>query len=144
MPPADARRLGWQWILWVREGLRSGALEVNVEGGWAWNVEGRFFARLPACLTEFADLRGLQWRRVRNAVLRERRHDFVRGTRRSNSVLWRARLEDARMTGLAFTGGLFWDESFGRAESDLAQWPPASDWKFEGARGQWKDVTARL
>ena len=39
---------GWEWINWVRIGLRDGSVPVNAAGAWLHNIEGAAYAAKAA------------------------------------------------------------------------------------------------
>ena len=74
-PPAiGGEGAGWEWINWVRTGLRDGSVPVNAPGAWLHNIEGEAYVVSPTCFEAFAAGRGIAAATVRNRVVRLGRH----------------------------------------------------------------------
>ena len=53
-PPAiGGEGAGWEWINWVRAGLRDGSVPVNAAGAWLHNIAGEAYVVTPACFEAF-------------------------------------------------------------------------------------------
>ena len=101
---------GWEWINWVRAGLRDGSLAINAPDAWLHNIEGEAYAVSPACFEAFAAGRDLAAATVRHRVVRLGRHR-QREARSGSSNVFRAVLADAsRVKGMVFPGELVWDD----------------------------------
>ena len=101
---------GWEWINWVREGLRDGSVAVNAAGAWLHNIAGEAYVVTPACFEAFAAGRDLAPGTVRNPVVRLGRHR-TRASRSGAANLFCAVLADgSRVGGLVFPGELIWDD----------------------------------
>ena len=100
---------GWDWINWVRDGLRDGSIAVNADGGWLHNLAGDAYVVVPDGYRAFAEIRGVEDRTVMNRVKRLGRHRERRG-RAGAANTFRARLADGRrVAGMSFPGELVWD-----------------------------------
>ena len=100
---------GWDWINWVRDGLRDGSIAVNADGGWLHNLAGDAYVVVPDGYRAFAESRGMGANTVMNRVKRLGRHR-ERGGRTGAANTFRARLADGRrVAGMAFPGELVWD-----------------------------------
>jgi len=100
---------GWDWINWVRAGLRDGTIAVNGEGGWLHNVGGEAYVVMPDGFEAFAAREGVAARTVRHRVVRLGRHR-ERSTRSGAANTFRAELADGRrVRGMVFPGELVWD-----------------------------------
>ena len=110
-PPAiGGEGAGWEWINWVRAGLRDGSVAINADGAWLHNIKGEAYVVSPACFEAFAAGRELAPATVRNRVVRLGRHR-VRASRSGAANLFRAVLADgSRVGGLVFPGELIWDD----------------------------------
>ena len=110
-PPAiGGEGAGWEWINWVRAGLRDGSVPVNTDGAWLHNIEGEAYAVVPSCFEAFAVGRDLAPATVRNRVVRLGRHRS-RASRSGAANLFRAVLADgSRVEGMVFPGELIWDD----------------------------------
>ena len=110
-PPAiGGEGAGWEWINWVRTGLRDGSVPVNTTGAWLHNIEGEAYVVAPACFEAFAAGRDLAPVTVRNRVVRLGRHR-TRASRSGAANLFRAVLTDgSRVEGMVFPGELVWDD----------------------------------
>ena len=110
-PPAiGGEGAGWEWINWVRAGLRDGSVPVNAEGGWLHNIAGEAYVVTPACFEAFAAGRDLAPGTVRNRVVRLGRHR-QRASPSGAANLFRAMLADgSRVGGMVFPGELIWDD----------------------------------
>ena len=110
-PPAiGGEGAGWEWINWVRAGLRDGSVPVNAAGAWLHNIAGEAYVVAPACFEAFAAGRELAPATVRNRVVRLGRHRS-RASRSGAANLFRAVLADgSRVGGMVFPGELFWDD----------------------------------
>ena len=110
-PPAiGGEGAGWEWINWVRAGLRDGSVPVNAGGAWLHNIAGEAYAVAPACFEAFAAGRDLATATIRNRVVRLGRHRS-RPSRSGAANLFRAVLADgSRVEGMVFPGELFWDD----------------------------------
>ena len=109
-PPAiGGEGAGWEWINWVRAGLRDGSVPVNAAGAWLHNIAGDAYVVAPACFEAFAAGRELAPATVRHRVVRLGRHR-VRASRSGAANLFRAVLADgSRVEGMVFPGALIWD-----------------------------------
>ena len=110
-PPAiGGEGAGWEWINWVRAGLRDGSVAVNAAGAWLHNIEGEAYAVCPACFEAFAAGRDLAPATVRNRVVRLGRHR-QRASPSGSANVFRAVLADgSRVKGMVFPGELIWDD----------------------------------
>ena len=110
-PPAiGGEGAGWEWINWVRAGLRDGSVAVNAAGAWLHNIAGEAYVVSPACFEAFAAGRDLAPGTVRNRVVRLGRHR-TRASRSGAANLFRAVLADgSRVGGLVLPGELIWDD----------------------------------
>ena len=101
---------GWEWINWVRAGLRDGSVPVNTAGAWLHNIAGEAYAVSPACFEAFAAGRDLAPATVRNRVVRLGRHR-QRASPSGAANVFRAVLADgSRVKGMVFPGELVWDD----------------------------------
>ena len=109
-PPAiGGEGAGWEWINWVRAGLRDGSVPVNTAGAWLHNIAGKAYAVSPACFEAFAAGRDLAPATVRNRVVRLGRHR-QRASPSGSANVFRAVLADgSRVKGMVFPGELVWD-----------------------------------
>ena len=110
-PPAiGGEGAGWEWINWVRAGLRDGSVPVNTPGAWLHNIEGEAYVVSPACFEAFAAGRELAPATVRNRVVRLGRHR-QRASPSGSANVFRAVLGDgSRVKGMVFPGELIWDD----------------------------------
>ena len=110
-PPAiGGEGAGWEWVNWVRAGLRDGSVPVNAAGAWLHNIAGEAYVVSPACFEAFAAGRDLAPGTVRNRVVRLGRHR-QRGSPSGAANLFRAVLADgSRVGGMVFPGELIWDD----------------------------------
>ena len=110
-PPAiGGEGAGWEWINWVRTGLRDGSVPVNAAGAWLHNIAGEAYAVAPACFEAFAAGRELAPATVRNRVVRLGRHR-QRASPSGAANVFRAVLADgSRVKGMVFPGELVWDD----------------------------------
>ena len=110
-PPAiGGEGAGWEWVNWVRAGLRDGSVPVNAPGAWLHNIEGEAYAVSPACFEAFAAGRDLAAATVRNRVVRLGRHR-QRASPSGAANVFRAVLADgSRVKGMVFPGELVWDD----------------------------------
>ena len=110
-PPAiGSEGAGWEWINWVRAGLRDGSVPINGAGAWLHNIAGEMYVVSAACFEEFAVGRELAAATDRNRVVRLGRHR-QRVSRRGAANLFRAVLADgSRVKGMVFPGELIWDD----------------------------------
>ena len=110
-PPAiGGEGAGWEWINWVRSGIRDGSVPVNAAGGWLHNIAGEAYVVSPACFEAFAAGRDLAPATVRNRVVRLGRHR-QRASPSGAANLFRAVLGDgSRVGGMVFPGELMWDD----------------------------------
>ena len=110
-PPAiGGEGAGWEWINWVRAGLRDTSVPVNAAGAWLHNIAGEAYVVAPACFEAFAAGRELAAATIRNRVVRLGRHR-VRASRSGAANLFRAVLADgSRVEGMVFPGELIWDD----------------------------------
>ena len=101
---------GWEWINWVRAGLRDGSVAVNAAGAWLHNIAGEAYVVTPACFETFAAGRDLAPATVRNRVVRLGRHRS-RASPSGAANVFRAVLADrSRVQGMVFPGELIWDD----------------------------------
>ena len=109
-PPAiGGEGAGWEWINWVRAGLRDGSVPVNAADAWLHNIAGEAYVVAPACFEAFAAGRDLAPATIRNRVVRLGRHRS-RASRSGAANRFRAVLADgSRVEGMVFPGELFWD-----------------------------------
>ena len=110
-PPAiGGEGAGWEWINWVRTGLRDGSVPVNTAGAWLHNIEGEAYVVAPACFEAFAAGRDLAPATVRNRVVRLGRHR-QRASPSGSANVFRAVLADgSHVKGMVFPGELVWDD----------------------------------
>ena len=110
-PPAiGGEGAGWEWINWVRTGLRDGSVPINAAGAWLHNIAGEAYAVSPACFEAFAAGRELAPATVRNRVVRLGRHR-QRASPSGSANVFRAVLADgSRVKGMVFPGELVWDD----------------------------------
>ena len=110
-PPAiGGEGAGWEWINWVRAGLRDGSVPVNAAGAWLHNIEGEAYVVAPTCFEAFAAGRGIAPATVRNRVVRLGRHR-QRASPSGAANVFRAVLADgSRVKGMVFPGELVWDD----------------------------------
>ena len=110
-PPAiGGEGAGWEWINWVRSGIRDGSVPVNSAGAWLHNIEGEAYMMPPACFEAFAAGRELAPATVRNRVVRLGRHR-QRASPSGSANVFRAVLADgSRVKGMVFPGELVWDD----------------------------------
>ena len=110
-PPAiGGEGAGWEWINWVRAGLRDGSVAVNAAGGWLHNIAGEAYVVSPACFEAFTAGRDLGPATVRNRVVRLGRHR-QRASPSGSANVFRAVLADgSRVKGMVFPGELVWDD----------------------------------
>ena len=110
-PPAiGGEGAGWEWVNWVRIGLRDGSVLVNAAGAWLHNIEGEAYAVSPACFEAFAAGRGIAPTTVRNRVVRLGRHR-KRASPSGAANVFRAVLADgSRVKGMVFPGEIMWDD----------------------------------
>ena len=110
-PPAiGGEGAGWEWVNWVRAGLRDGSVAVNAPGAWLHNIEGEAYAVSPVCFEAFAAGRDLAPATVRNRVVRLGRHR-QRASPSGSANVFRAVLADgSRVKGMVFPGELVWDD----------------------------------
>ena len=110
-PPAiGGEGAGWEWINWVRTGLRDGSVPVNTAGAWLHNIEGEAYVVSPACFEAFAAGRDLAAATIRNRVVRLGRHR-QRASPSGSANVFRAVLADgSRVKGMVFPGELVWDD----------------------------------
>ena len=110
-PPAiGGEGAGWEWINWVRSGLRDGSVPVNAAGAWLHNIAGEAYVVAPACFEAFAAGRELAPATIRNRVARLARHR-QRASPSGAANVFRAVLADgSRVKGMVFPGELIWDD----------------------------------
>jgi len=109
-PTIGGEGAGWEWINWVRTGLRDGSVTVNAEDAWLHNIAGEAYVVTPASFEAFAAGRELAPATVRNRVVRLGRHRS-RASRSGAANLFRAVLADGnRVEGMVFPGELIWDD----------------------------------
>ena len=110
-PPAiGGEGAGWEWINWVRAGLRDGSVAVNAPGAWLHNIAGEAYVVSPACFETFAAGRDLAPATVRNRVVRLGRHR-QRASPSGAANLFRAvHADGSRVGGMVFPGELIWDD----------------------------------
>ena len=109
-PAIGGEGAGWEWINWVRAGLRDGSVPVNAAGAWLHNIAGEAYVVVPACFESFAAGQDLAPGTVRNRVVRLGRHR-TRTSRSGAANLFRAVLADgSRVEGMVFPGALIWDD----------------------------------
>ena len=110
-PPAiGGEGAGWEWINWVRAGLRDGSVAVNASGEWLHNIAGEAYVVPPACFAAFAAGRDLAPATIRNRVVRLGRHRS-RASPSGAANVFRAVLADgSRVQGMVFPGELIWDD----------------------------------
>ncbi len=101
---------GWEWVNWMRTGLRDGSVPVNTPGAWLHNIAGEAYVVSPACFEAFAAGRDLAPATVRNRVVRLGRHR-QRASPSGSANVFRAVLADgSRVKGMVFPGELVWDD----------------------------------
>jgi len=109
-PVIGGEGAGWEWINWVRAGLRDSSVTVNAKGAWLHNIAGEAYVVAPACFEAFAAGRNLAPATVRNRVVRLGRHRS-RTSRSGAANRFRAVLADgSRVEGMVFPGELIWDD----------------------------------
>ena len=110
-PPAiGGEGAGWEWINWVRTGLRDGSVPINTADAWLYNIAGEAYVVSPACFEAFAAGRDLAPATVRNRVVRLGRHR-QRASPSGAANVFRAVLADgSRVKGMVFPGELIWDD----------------------------------
>ena len=109
-PVIGGEGAGWEWINWVRAGLRDGSVAVNAAGAWLHNIADEAFVVTPACFEAFAVARDLAPATIRNRVVRLGRHRS-RASPSGAVNLFRAVLGDgSRVGGMVFPGELIWDD----------------------------------
>ncbi len=110
-PPAiGGEGAGWEWINWVRVGLRDGSVAVNAAGAWLHNIAGEAYVVTPAGFEAFAAARDLAPATIRNRVVRLGRHRS-RASSSGAANVFRAVLADrSRVQGMVFPGELIWDD----------------------------------
>ena len=110
-PPAiGGEGAGWEWINWVRAGVRDGSVPINAAGAWLHNIAGDAYVVAPACFEAFAAGRDLAPATVRNRVVRLGRHRS-RASRSGAANVFRVVLADgSRVEGMVFPGALIWDD----------------------------------
>ena len=120
-PVIGGEGAGWEWVNWVRTGLRDGSVPVNAAGAWLHNIEGEAYVVTPACFEAFAAGRGIAAATVRNRVVRLGRHR-QRASPSGAANVFRAVLADgSRVKGMVFPGELVWDnDPPPRANASLA------------------------
>ena len=110
-PPAiGGEGAGWEWINWVRPGLRDGSVAVNAPGAWLHNIEGEAYAVSPACFEAFAAGRGIAAATVRNRVVRLGRHRQRASPSGAANVFHAVLADGSRVKGMVFPGELVWDD----------------------------------
>ena len=109
-PTIGGEGAGWEWINWVRAGLRDASVAVNAPGAWLHNIAGEAYVVSPACFEAFAAGRELAPATVRNRVVRLGRHRS-RASPSGAANVFRAVLPDgSRVQGMVFPGELIWDD----------------------------------
>ena len=109
-PTVGGEGAGWEWINWVRAGLRDGSVPINAAGAWLHNIAGEAYVVSSACFEAFAAGRDLAPATVRNRVVRLGRHR-QRASPSGSANLFRAVLADgSRVKGMVFPGELIWDD----------------------------------
>ena len=99
---------GWDWVRWVGEGLKSGSLAVNADGGWLHRIGDEVFVVVPDGFEEYAAIQGVGARTVKNWVVKLGRHR-MRSSGVGMADLFRAELGDGRSaSGMLFPGDLLW------------------------------------
>ena len=101
-PPAiGSEGAGWEWINWVRTGLRDGSVRVNAAGAWLHNIAGEAYVVSPACFEAFAAGRHLAPATIRNRVVRLGCHR-QRASPSGATILFRVVLADGSRVAFAF------------------------------------------
>lgn len=101
---------GWEWINWVRAGLRDGSVRPNAAGGWLHNVGGRAFVVVPDGFDAYPAGEGVDAKQVRNRVTRLNKHRWRKAGGRVVDE-FQAELDDGRRaTGMMFPGALLWED----------------------------------
>ena len=109
-PVIGGEGAGWEWINWLRAGVRDGSVAVNAPGAWLHNIAGEAYAESPACFEAFAAARGIAAATVRHRVVRLGRHR-QRASPSGAANVFRAVLADgSRVQGMVFPGELVWDD----------------------------------
>ena len=109
-PVIGSEGAGWEWVNWMRSGLRDGSVPVNTPGAWLHNIAGEAYVVSPACFEAFAAGRDLAPATVRNRVVRLGRHR-QRASPSGSANVFRAVLADgSRVKGMVFPGELVWDD----------------------------------
>ena len=110
-PPAiGGEGAGWEWVNWVRAGLRDGSVAVNAAGAWLHNIEGEAYTVSPACFEAFAAGRDLAPGTVRNRVVRLGRHRQRASPSGAANVFHAVLADGSRVKGMVFPGELVWDD----------------------------------
>ena len=110
-PPAiGGEGAGWEWVNWVRAGLRDGSVPVNAPGAWLHNIEGEAYTVSPACFEAFAAGRGIAAGTVRNRVVRLGRHRQRASPSGAANVFSAVLADGSRVKGMVFPGELVWDD----------------------------------
>ena len=100
---------GWCWINWLRAGLRDGAIAVNAEGAWLYNIVGEAYVVVPDGFEAFAMLEGVEAETAKNRVARLGRHRECSSASGAANI-FRAELADGRrVEGIVLPGDLVWD-----------------------------------
>ena len=93
-PPAiGGEGTGWEWIDWMRTGLRDGSVPVNAAGAWLYNIAGEAYVVALACFEAFAAGGELAPATIRNRVVRLGRHR-QRASRSGTANIFRAAPSD--------------------------------------------------
>ena len=110
-PPAiGGEGAGWEWINWVRTGLRDGSVAVNAAGAWLHNIAGEAYVVSPACFEAFAAGRELAPGTIRNRVVRLGRHRQRASPSGAANVFHAVLADGSRVKGMVFPGELVWDD----------------------------------
>ena len=110
-PPAiGGEGAGWEWVNWVRVGLRDGSVPVNATGAWLHNIAGEAYVIAPACFEAFAAGRELAPATVRNRVARLGRHRQRASPSGAANVFNAVLADGSRVKGMVFPGELVWDD----------------------------------
>ena len=103
---------GWLWVNWLRRGYWEGRIPANRDGGLLYAVDGDAYVVIPDAFDVFAsESPNRDARKVKNQVLRIKRHR-VRGTASGTYMsTFRTELDDGRRTeGMLFPGELIWED----------------------------------
>ena len=101
---------GWDWINWVRAGLRDGSIEANAEGGWLHNVRGEAFVVVPDGFDAYPADDDVNAKTVRNRVTRLGKHRQRKSGSRAVDEFGAELADGRRARGMVFPGELIWED----------------------------------